>query len=129
MRYLLAVLLSLGFAVAQAQTVSPTCLPYPYGTGSPLFSGVSKNGAWAWWFCPMLDPATGLTSLTVRERFEYVGTVPEFSKIGGRLATIVNALDPLKSLQTAGSRFTILPLSDPSLAAVVADMRADQAKR
>ena len=54
----------------------------------------------------------------------YVGTVPEFAKVGGRIATIVKAADPLKSLQTLPQRITVLPITDPSLAAIVAEMNA-----
>lgn len=123
--FLLFVVLALFGTLVQAQAVSPTCLPgVPSQTykASSFSTGASKNGAWVWWDC------TEIATLT-KTRFSYVGTIPELSRVGPRVQTIMNALDPLKSLQTAGSRYTILPLEDASLALVVADMWADQAKR
>ena len=99
---------------ARAQ-VSPPCLPGLPGTPSALQSGITKNGAWVRWRCYTLTTVTTI---------EYVGTLPELSKVGARLQTIIKAADPLQSLRTAGSRFTMLPLTDPSLALIVADMRA-----
>ena len=116
MRALLALLLLC--TSAQAQTVSPPCMPYvdtPGWVWSTPKMGVTKNGAWITWTC---WSTTGL-----RDRFvTYVGTVPEFSKVGGRVATMVKAADPLKSLQTLPQRITVLPLTDPLLAAIVADV-------
>lgn len=105
------------FHQAHAQVIPP-CLPaldQTSQTASPLYSGVTKNGAWVYWFC---------YTATTRTQVTYVGSTAELSKVGGRVATILKSLNPLQSLQTAGSRFPILPLTDPSLAAVVADMEA-----
>jgi hypothetical protein len=126
---LYAVLLSLPL-VAQAQT----CLPaYPSASenpkdwvqpftnvtwhGTPMQSGITPNGAWVRWAC--VELSTGAT-----RRVSYVANVSEFSKIGGRLTTIMGSADPLKSLQTLPSRVTVLPITDPSLAKIVADMNA-----
>lgn len=84
--------------------------------GSPMRAGVTKNGAWVRWYCA--EVGTGQLRVVT-----YVGTLAEFSKVGGRLQTIVSAADPLKSLQTLPSRVTVLPLTHPSLAAIVADIK------
>jgi hypothetical protein len=84
--------------------------------GTPMHGGVTTNGAYVRWAC------VNMTTREVR-RVTYVGTVAEFSRAGTRLQTIMRATDPLKSLQTAGTRYTILPLTDPSLAAIVADVK------
>lgn len=105
------------FHQAHAQVIPP-CLPalnQSSLTASPIYSGVTKNGAWVYWFC---------YTATTRTQVTYVGSTAELSKVGSRIQTILKAIDPLRSLQTAGSRFPILPLTDPSLAAVVADMEA-----
>lgn len=100
---------------AQAQP----CMPYVNTPGwvwsNPEFA-VTKNGAWYRWTCWSTVSGVG------DRRITYVATVPEFSKIGARVATILNAADPLKSLQTLPKRVTVLPLSDPSLAAIVSDI-------
>ena len=98
---------------------SPPCMPYvdtpDWIWSTPKFS-VSKNGAWVSWVC-------WSTVLGVRDRrITYVGTVPEFSKVGGRIATITKATDPLKSLQTLPQRITVLPLTDPSLSKIAAEL-------
>lgn len=85
--------------------------------GSPMRGGVTLRGAWVRWHCAELG--TGRVRTVT-----YVGTVAEFSRIGSRLQTIVNAADPLKSLQTLPSRITVLPLTDPSLAGIVGDVNA-----
>jgi len=77
---------------------------------------ITKNGAWYRWTCWSAVPGVADRTIT------YVATVPEFAKIGGRVGTITNAADPLKSLQTLPKRITVLPLTDPSLAAIVADL-------
>lgn len=119
------------FHQAHAQTVP--CLPALDGkslTASPMYSGVSKNGAWVYWYCvtgtdTVVTTATGVSVIKAPVTpVIYVGTIAELAKVGGRIATITKAADPLRSLQTAGQRFPILPLTDPSLAAVVADMKA-----
>lgn len=117
---LATVLLTAGSVMEARAQFIPPCLPAIDNnslTASPIYSGVSKNGAWVRWYC--YDDAT----LTVT-KVQYVGTLAELSKVGGRVATIIKAADPLRSLQTAGNRFPILPLTDPSLAAIVADMNA-----
>lgn len=124
---LLAPLMALAQTASSVTPPSPKCLPWPAPAastgwvGTPIYTGMSKNGAWAFWHCGSPDGQSA-------ETYEYVATVAELSKVGGRLQTIINAADPLTSLQTAYRRFTILPLNDPSLAAIVADMRAAQGK-
>lgn len=112
--------LLLAFLCSTAQAQSPSCMPYVTTPGwvvSDPQMGVSKNGAWIRWKC---WSTTGQPDRIV----SYVGTVPEFAKVGGRIATIVKAADPLKSLQTLPQRITVLPITDPSLAAIVAEMNA-----
>lgn len=106
-------------ARAQADISKAWCLPgldNSQATASPIESGVTRNGAWARWYCT--ERATGR-----RQRNLYVGTVPELSKVGSRVQTIIGAADPLASLQTLPRRITVLPLSDPSLAAILADVK------
>jgi hypothetical protein len=103
-------------ALAHAQEVPP-CLPATNDdstTASPIYIGMSKNGVWVEWYC---YSSAGMVHVV------YVGTLAELAKAGGRVSTIIKATDPLRSLQTAGSRFTILPLTDPSLKNVLADMK------
>lgn len=112
---LLAFFLLLLSLNAQAQP----CMPYVETPGwvvSTPRTGVTKNGAWIWWYCWSTKPGVP------DRRVGYVGTLAEFPKIGGRIATIAKAADPLKSLQTLPKRITMLPLTDPSLAAIVADV-------
>jgi hypothetical protein len=87
-------------------------------TATPARAGLTKNGGWLRWYCVPRDLAKPV------EVYRYVATPAELSKWGGRLQTIAKAADPLASLRAAGTRFTILPLTDPSLAAIVADMDA-----
>lgn len=130
MRYLIAFLLLLA-GIAHAQP----CLPADNPTrsdnpqawvqpaqnvgwwGTPLHVGVTKNGAWSRYWC--VEAATGRLVTVSR-----VSLPADWGNVGGRLRTVMGAADPLKSLQTAPSRMTVLPLTDPSLAAIVADMEA-----
>lgn len=98
---------------------APPCMPYvdtPGWVWSTPHWGVTKHGAWIRWACWSTVPGVA------DRRITYVGTVPEFSKVGGRIATITKAADPLKSLQTLPQRVTVLPLTDPSLQAIVAEL-------
>lgn len=98
---------------------SPWCLPgieNTRATGSPLEGAVTKNGAWVKWWCVELQ--SGRVQVNT-----YVATTSELSKIGGRVQTIIKATDPLLSLQTLPKRVTVLPLTDPSLAAIMADVK------
>jgi len=117
----LAAILFLFAAFHQAHAQAwPQVLPNIDGTSlkaGPPILGASRNGVWLVYF--YVHPETNKLM-----RVSYVGTLPELSKVGGRLATILKSANPLLSLQTAGNRFPILPLTDPSLAAVVADMNA-----
>ena len=82
--------LLLAFLCSTAQAQSPSCMPYVTTPGwvvSDPQMGVSKNGAWIRWKC---WSTTGQPDRIV----SYVGTVPEFAKVGGRIATIVKA-EPL----------------------------------
>ena len=113
--------LLLAFAGAVQAQGLPPCLPAvdtATHVAGPMRSGATKNGAWVRWTC------TTKVAPLIETTVFYVGTVPELSKVGARVQTIINAAEPLASLRTAGARFTILPLSDPSLASIVADMRA-----
>lgn len=95
------------------------CIPYVETPGyvvSDPKMGLTKNGGWIRWTC---WSTTGGPDRVVT----YVGTLAEIPKVSGRLATIMKAADPLKSLQTLPNRITVLPLTDPSLAAIVADIQ------
>jgi hypothetical protein len=78
--------------------------------------GVTTNGQWARWYCTN-KTTNAVTVVTL------VGLRSELSRIGGRVDTILKAADPLKSLQAAGSRFTVRPLTDPTLAAIYDDAK------
>jgi hypothetical protein len=105
----------------------PLCLPTTdekSQAASPLYAGISRNGAWVYWYCYLptfSDEYPSAVQLNV-----YVGTPAELDKVGARVQTMLKAPDTLESLQNAGKRFKILPLTDPSLAAVVRDMRKDR---
>lgn len=121
MRSLLFLLL-LACGSSRAQVFIPPCLPNTdtaEWSGGNLVTGVSANGAWAYWLClPNVFDATHQPTMVT-----YVGTLAQLNLVGGRLQTIIKAADPLKSLQTLPQRVTVLPLTDPSLAAVLADMK------
>ena len=110
---------SLCLACAAAFARPPMCLPGIDNStwlAGPVDGGVTANGAWLRWNCAEVGTGQLQTNL-------YVGTVPELSKVGARVQTIIKAADPLKSLQTLPNRITVLPLTDPSLAAIVADVK------
>jgi hypothetical protein len=92
----------------RAQT-GPQCLPRidnaAWLAGDYEFRA-SIDGACVRWACYEVGTARVQTNT-------YCGTTAELSKVGSRMQTIIRAADPLKSLQTAGARFPILPLSDP----------------
>lgn len=112
---------------AFAQTSLPSPAPTQPGAADHI---VTKNGGCIWWYSYL--PAFTPANQRGYELNAYCANVAEFSKIGGRLATIVNAADPLKSLQTLPKRITMTRLrcverctaDDPALAAVVAEMNA-----
>lgn len=83
--------------------------------GTPLEWGLSKNGGWVRWHCAELN-GPGFVTVT------RVSTLADLPNVGGRIKTILGAADPLKSLQTAPNRIKILPITDPSLAAIVAEI-------
>lgn len=122
-----ALLLLLFCLSANAQTSLPSRSPADPGAADHI---VTKNGGCIWWYSyfPAFTPA----NQRGYELNAYCANVAEFSKIGGRLATIVNAADPLKSLQTLPKRITMTRLrcvercsaDDPALSAVVAEMNA-----
>lgn len=85
--------------------------------GSPLRVGFTVNGLWSRYHCA--EVGTGRLVAVSR-----VSTSDDLPNVGGRIRTIIRASDPLKSLQSAGQRITILPLGDPALSAIVADMEA-----
>ena len=109
---LIATLLMLpSLAFAQAYTVKAACLP-AVDTQSTVASTPwlrwNTAGVCVRWNCykTTTTPAAGVT---------YCGTWAEQSKVGGRINTIQKAADPLVSLQTAGSRYTIVPMTDQSM--------------
>lgn len=110
MRALILLLLAMP---ALGQTFSPACLPRatppaldtPFPTSSTARVSWNTVGVCVRWTC--YD--------TVVSNPTYCGTWAEQAKVGARIQTIQKAADPLKSLQTAGTRFKIVPLSDPSM--------------
>lgn len=112
---------------ARAQTApytfSPACLPrfLPYvatkesyfgdAASSHLIFSLNSEGLCVKYYC--LPP---LNSGLVGSVPKFCGPWAEQAKVGARVQTIQKAADPLKSLQTAGTRFPMVPLSDPSMA-------------
>jgi len=105
------------------------CLPVPAQNpktcvfASEPVIGFSDSGVWVFW-----DYATADKPAMIKTQL-YIGTWAEQKNVSPRLGTIASAADPLKSLQSAGSRFKISPLNDPSLAAVYKDAQTAVAKR
>lgn len=97
---LLPILLAL-CGTAHAQTSLPNLVP---NTPGALHSFVNKNGACVWWFVDK-GKFTETDQLGI-ELNAYCATTAEFAKIGGRVQTIIAAVDPLKSLQTLPSRIS-----------------------
>jgi hypothetical protein len=110
----LALLLLMPFAVmAQTPyTVPVACIPgiqkLDYLASEPVVTW-NTVGICAKWSCMPTDPTKMVGTLT------YCGTWTEFAKVPARIATIKKAVDPLKSASDAGKRFTIVPLTDPSM--------------
>jgi len=100
------------FALAlPLSTQAQSSLPAMSGPGS-LHHYASKTGACVWYYT-YTDTATGIVP--------YCALTSEFPKIGGRVQTIVNAADPLKSLQTLRQRVPMTRISCPGLKACVAE--------
>lgn len=100
--------LGLSLILSGSALAQPLCLPSMSAsslTASPLYTHISKNGACVRWYCYQENPAVQSNT--------YCGLPSELSKVGTRINTIVKSPNPLKSLQDAPKRFTILPLSDP----------------
>jgi hypothetical protein len=107
MRFLLLLLFATS---ANAQyLVTASCLPtndMTSTTTSPPYLTFNSVGVCVKWFC------YGETVMKVT----YCGTWGVQHLVGGRIQTIQKASDPLASLNSAGKRFTIVPLTDPSMA-------------
>lgn len=103
-------ILIVGFlGLACAEAFAQQCLPDRDNAtyvATPLKLSASPEGVCVKWHCA--ERGTGRLQTNT-----YCGTLAELPKVGRRLQTIMKSADPLKSVQTAGSRFTILPLSDP----------------
>ena len=109
MRFLLLLLFATS---ANAQyLVTASCLPTmdeTSTTASPPYLTFNSVGVCVKWFCYG-------DSLAVR-KVTYCGTWAIQNLVGSRVQTIQKASDPLASLNSAGKRFTIVPLTDPSMA-------------
>lgn len=81
------------------------------GPGS-LHYHASKTGACVWYYS-YTDTATSLNV--------WCALTSEYPKIGGRVQTIVNSADPLRSLQTLRNRVPMTRISCPGLKACTAD--------
>jgi len=112
-RIALAAVLALvgGAALAQLPyTTKPACLPASTPsslTASLHYLSFNEKGVCVRWYC---FPLEGVITKTT-----YCGTWAELSKVGARVQTIQKAGDPLVSLQNAGKRFPMVPLTDPSM--------------
>ena len=119
MRILASLLLAPVLALAQGTEV---CLPSPVNAipadqsvifGSPAVLTYNSTGVCIKWICYLPTFSDQFPSAT--QKNQYCGSWTELSKVGGRIETIQKATDPLKSLNNAGKRFPIVPLSDPSM--------------
>jgi hypothetical protein len=117
-------------ALSLRELKAQDCLPAP--AKNPVICtfatepviGFSDNGVWLFWDYGLTTDKPGFVHTQL-----YIGTWAEQPNVSARLGAIAGAADPLKSLQTAGQRFKISPLSDPSLSAVYRDAQAAVAKR
>lgn len=104
----------------------PHCIPWVDNTewrASSLSMGVTKNGAWAAWYC--YNRADPKAVQLVRK----VGTPAQLKAYPAYLQAISNAKDTTAALAALQANFAAsLPLNDPSLALIVADMDAALAK-
>jgi len=99
-------------AFGQAYSARPTCLPAldpQSAVASTPWLRWNETGVCVRWNCykTAAASAAGVT---------YCGTWAEQAKVGSRVNTIQKAADPLKSLQNAGTRFPMVPMTDPSMA-------------
>lgn len=100
--------------LAAAPALAQTCLPASDAastTASPPY--VTHNAAgmcWRWYCYPAGTREARLVTSC--------GTWAQMHLVGARVQTIQKAADPLKSLQDAPKRFTVLPMSDPAMAAM-----------
>lgn len=118
--FLLASILPLA---AQAQQA----LPAAAGPGA-MHTLVTRQGACVWYY----TYTTELTPTSDGILFNvWCGTPDELPKVGGRVRTIINAADPLKSLQTLPSRVPMTKLQcsgktcfsdDPRLVPIVTEL-------
>lgn len=117
-------------ALASAQNALPNLDPTQPGAMDQV---ISKNGACVWWHV-YLDRFTPQNQIGI-ELAVYCALPSEFPKIGWRVQTIVNAADPLRSLQTLPNRIAGMSriscqgigkctAADPALAPIVAEMNA-----
>jgi len=112
-RITLAAVLAVASSMALAQvpyTVPAQCLPSsdPSSTTASLpYLSFNAKGVCVRWYC--FPPGVTINKVI------YCGTWAELSKVGARVQTIQKAADPLASLQNAGKRFPMVPLTDPSM--------------
>jgi hypothetical protein len=100
-----AFMLCMAAGLAQAQA----CLPAgddKSTKASPPYVTYNANGMCWRWYCYGQE----IRVLTA------CGTWAQMHLVGGRVQTIQKAADPLKSMLDAPKRFTVVPLSDPSMA-------------
>ena len=109
---LLVLLLPMTVAAQTPYTVPVACIPGITTALAATDPVVKWNtvGICASWEC------VDKTTATLVKAPMFCGTWAEFAKVPARIATIRGAADPLKSASDAGKRYTIVPLSDPSMA-------------
>lgn len=128
MKHILALLLCLPL-LAHAQTALPELTSNNPGS---LHYLATKNGACVWWFVDK-GKFTEADQLGYEMNL-YCAAASEFSKVGGRLETIIKSANPLKSLQTLPNRVPVSKIrcpglgkctaEDPTLADLMADLNA-----
>ena len=111
----LLLLLPLTAAAQTPYTVPVTCIP---ALATPGWAATEPQLKWNdVGICVQWDCVPSTYEVDGKYRaVTYYGTWAEFAKVPGRVATIKKAADPLKSAQDAGKRYTIVPLTDPSMA-------------
>ena len=117
--------LILGFLFASANTNAQLVrLPLSqdaFYKCSDIHVGYSLNGAWIYYLCEPVNPAT--PAETSRKITWMAAPYPiRIDLIGSRIETIKNSSDQLAAANKAWTRYVTLPANDPSLVLIKEDM-------
>jgi len=129
MRTLVFAFLMLAATLARAQSLCG--LAQPAGFWQRTVVGFSANGQWAVSWDESKDTgvfsvdAAGVQHFTTSRAFcIVVGRKLSFATLGTRLQSIRTAADPQAAFDAAWTNYVKTPLTDPTMAAVMADFRA-----